>query len=310
MPRVVFMGSPDFAVPSLEALAREGYDVALVVTQPDRPAGRGGRVLAPAVRQVAERLGVPVVQPETLKDETVQATLRGTGADIFVVAAYGKILPRAVLSIPRLGCINVHGSLLPRWRGASPIAAAILAGDAETGVSIMEMAVKMDAGPVIARATVALGPDATAGALEVELSIAGAEALVDTLPRWISGELKAEPQDEAAVTYCRTMAKVDGHLGSEMTARQAERAVRAYDPWPGAYVEYRGERLAVWRAHVEPASGATPGQAVISGKVPAIAFYEGLLMLDEVQRPGSRRTTGMQYLNGIRGDWGGMVMLR
>ena len=304
------MGSPNFAVPSLEALEREAYDVALVVTQPDRPAGRGGRMLAPAVKQAAERLGLPVVQPETLKDQSVQDRLRGTGADVFVVAAYGKILPRAVLSIPRIGCINVHGSLLPRWRGASPIAAAILAGDAETGVSIMEMAVKMDAGPVISRVPVAIGPDATTGALEVELSTVGAEALVGTLPRWIRGELMAEAQDEAGVTYCRTLAKGDGHLGSEMTAEQAERAVRAYDPWPGAYVEYQGERLAIWRAHVEPASAETPGQAVISGKLPAIAFCEGLLMLDEVQRPGSRRTTGAQYLNGIRGDWGGMVVLR
>jgi len=309
--RVVFMGSPDFAVPSLAALVRAGYEVVLAVTQPDRPAGRGGRVVAPAVKSAAETFGIPVLQPETMKDERVQEQLRGAAADLFIVAAYGKILPRAVLGIPRMGCLNVHGSLLPRWRGASPISAAILAGDAETGISIMEMAVKMDAGAVISRAAIGIGASDTTGSLEPVLAALGAEELVRVLPAWMSGDLKAQPQDEDLATYCRTLTKGDGQLREAMTAEEAERAVRAFDPWPGAYVEFRGERLAIWRAHVEHAEHVEqPGAARAPGKAPMIAMRGGWLILDEVQRPGSRRTTGAQYLNGLRGDWSGTVGLR
>jgi methionyl-tRNA formyltransferase len=309
--RVLFMGSPAFAVPSLRALAGAGYDIAAVVTQPDRPAGRGGRLTPPDVKVAARELGLPVLQPDSLKDPEAQRELAALAPDVTIVAAYGKILPRAVLGIPRHGNVNVHASLLPRWRGASPITAAILAGDAETGVSIMEMAPKMDAGPVIAQATIRIAPDVTTRTLEPELARLGAETLVATLPRWLSGELVAVEQDESLVTYCGLVRKDDGHLRADMTAAEAERAVRAYDPWPGAFVEYRGARLAIWRAHVEQlASSTEPGATLVSGCLPAVAFRDGVLVLDEVQRVGARRVAGDQFLNGERGQLPPSVGLR
>ncbi|MBI2764599.1 MAG: methionyl-tRNA formyltransferase [Chloroflexi bacterium] len=300
--RAVFMGSPAFAMPSLQALLGAGYNVAAAVTQPDRPAGRGGRVAQPEVKAAALAAGVPVLQPESLKDPETQARLAALVPDLLVVAAYGKILPRAVLAIPRRGSVNVHASLLPRWRGASPIAAAILAGDAETGVSIMEMAFKMDAGDVIAQAAIPIAATATTGTLERELAALGARLLIDALPDWYDGRHLAVPQDERLVTTCGLVRKEDGHLRATMTAAEAERAIRAFDPWPGAYIDYRGARLGIWRAHV-PASyvEAAIGAMLIMERKPALALPGGLLVLDEVQRTGARRITGEQFLNGERG---------
>lgn len=308
--RIVFMGSPAFAVPSLHALVREGYNVALVVTQPDRPAGRGGRFQPPDVKVAAEELGLNVLQPETLKDEMIRDMLRGIGADVFVVAAYGKILPRAVLDIPRRGCVNVHASLLPRWRGASPIDAAILAGDAETGVSIMELVQKMDAGPVIAQASTPILPDDTTESLEPRLAELGARILVDALPGWLDGSIVAQPQDEALVTTCTLIKKEDGFLRASMSAAEAERAVRAYRPWPGTYVIYNGERLMIWKAHVESSESAPAGSLAVRNKQPAIAFAGGWLVLDEIQRSGSKRLSGTEFLNGERRRFEGQVELR
>jgi methionyl-tRNA formyltransferase len=300
--RVVFMGSPAFAVGPLRALAEAGYALVGVVTQPDRPAGRGGRLTPPEARAVAEHLGLPVIQPETLRDEAARAELAAWRPDLFVVAAFGKILPRAVLAIPARGCINVHASLLPRWRGPSPITAAILAGDAETGVSIMEMAAKMDAGAVIAREAVPILPQDTTGTLETRLAELGARLLVGTLPGWYDGAIVAEAQDEHLASYCPLLKKEDGHLRAAMTAGEAERAVRAYNPWPGAFVSYHGERLGIWKVHVESAgAGPTPGSMVVAAKRPAIVFRDGLLVLDEVQRTGARRQSGQDFLNGQRG---------
>ena len=304
------MGSPAFAVPSLRALHASGYEVALVVSQPDRPAGRGGGLAQPAVKVAAAELGLPVLQPETLKDEAVRAQLRSLEADVTVVAAYGKILAPAVLRIPRLGSVNVHASLLPRWRGASPIAAALLAGESETGVSIMEMTAELDAGPVIARAPLPIPPGATAGTLEPALAALCARTLVETLPRWASGEVAARPQDESLATFCGLVRKEDGQLRAAMTAVEAERAVRAYDPWPGAYVDYRGSRLAAWRAHValSPRRMAA-GTTMVVERKPAIAFAHDLLVLDEVQRQGGKRIAGETFLNGERGTLPGTVGL-
>ncbi len=299
--RVVFMGSPEFAVPSLRALVAGGAVVAAAVTQPDRPAGRGGRVQAPPVKVAALELGIEVLQPETLREPDVQEQLRSFGADVFVVAAYGKILPRTVLDIPRRGCLNVHASLLPRWRGASPIASAILAGDTVTGVSIMELVRRMDAGPVISRVETPILPEDTAGSLEPRLASLGAAELVRVLPSWLSGGLFAMPQDEDAATYCHLISKSDGHLKATMTAAEAVCAVRAYNPWPGAFVSYRSERLAVWRARVEPGEPPGPGATAVVGGSPAVAFTGGWLVLEEVQRPGGKRLTGEQFLAGERG---------
>lgn len=300
--RVVFMGSPAFAVPTLEALVAAGYPVVAVVTQPDRPAGRGGRVMPPEVKVAAKRLGIPVLQPPTFRDGAANEALAALGPDVIVVAAYGKILPAATLAIPRRGCLNVHASLLPRWRGASPIAAAILAGDAETGVTIMEMAREMDAGPVVAQASEPILAGDTTGSLEARLAVLGARTLIEALPGWFAGERVAVPQDEARVTYCQLIRKEDGHLRADMTAAEAERAVRAYDPWPGAFVGYRGGRLGIWRAHVvDDAAEAVPGTLLVHARRPAIAFTDGLLVLDEVQRPGGKRMAGDAFLNGERG---------
>lgn len=301
--RAVFMGSPGFAVPSLVALLENGYDVASVVTQPDRPAGRGGRLRPPEVKTIALERGLNVLQPESLRDPGVQRQIAGLRPDIIVVAAYGKILPKAVLALPAIGPVNVHASLLPRWRGASPISAAILAGDDETGVTIMEMAPKMDAGAIISQVAMPLRGNERTGELEAVLADLGARLLVETLPGWMAGETVAIAQDESLVTFCSLVSKDDGALRATMRAQEAERAVRAYHPWPGAAVTYRGQRLAIWRAHVEAGGGsaAPPGTLVKRGRAPAIVFDDGLLVLDEVQRTGSRRMTGEELLNGERG---------
>ena len=299
--RVVFMGSPEFAVPSLRALVAAGAHVVAALTQPDRPSGRGGRVQPPPVKLAALELGVSVLQPASLREEGIQGQLRALRADVFVVAAYGKMLPRAVLEIPPHGCLNVHASLLPRWRGASPIAAAILAGDPVTGVSIMKLVRTMDAGPVISRVETAILPGDTTGSLESRLAELGAGELLRVLPGWLSGEREAQPQDESAATYCGLVSKNDGHLKATMSAAEAERATRAYNPWPGAFVLYRSERLAIWRARVEPGHAPSPGAMTVLGRCPAVAFTGGWLVLEEVQRPGGKRLTGEQFLAGERG---------
>lgn len=299
---IVFMGSPEFAAPSLRALHGAGHRIALAVTQTDKPAGRGGKLQPSPVKRVAEALRIEVFQPERLREEPVQARLRETGADAFVVAAYGKILPQAILDIPRRGCLNVHASLLPRWRGPSPISAAILAGDSETGVSIMQLVRKMDAGPVISRVSEPIRPDDTTGSLELRLAELGADELLRVLPGWLSGELTAQPQDEEQAIYCHLVSKQDGWLRAELSAEEAERAVRACNPWPGAFVLYRGERLAIWKSRLaaEARAGDPGALAAISG-VPAVRFHDAWLALDEVQRPGGKRITGAQFLAGERG---------
>lgn len=300
--RVVFMGSPSFAVPALRALVDGGYHVVLAVTQPDRPAGRGGRVRPPAVKAAATALGVPVFQPSSVRDDDAVARLAEAAADAFVVAAYGKILPRRVIDLPRRGILNVHSSLLPRWRGPSPVAAAILAGDTETGITIMEIAPKMDAGPIVAARATPIHPGETAGALEERLAHIGARLLIEVLPGWYDRSIVPVPQDESRATYCSLLHKADGHLRRGWSVDQAERAVRAYNPWPGAFVTYAGERLGIWRAHVVSDGQAPPGTTRVLDRRPAIAFPGGWLVLDEVQRPGSRRIPGDAFLNGLRGD--------
>ncbi len=298
---VVFMGSPEFAVPSLRALVKAGHRVSLAVTQPDKRAGRGGKMQEPPVKQAAAELGIEVFQPETMRDADVQERLRAAGADVFVVAAYGKILPQAVLEIPRRGCVNVHASLLPKWRGPSPIVASILAGDAKTGVSIMELVRKMDAGPVISRVEVPIGADDTATSLEPRLAEIGATELVRVLPKWLAGEMPPEPQADEAATYCHLIAKSDGWLNAEMGVAEAERAVRAYDPWPGAFVMYGEQRLSIWKARIIDETVGTPGELRIVDGIPAVALHDGWLGLVEVQRPGGKRLEAKQFLAGERG---------
>lgn len=308
--RVAFFGSPEFAVPSLRALAAAGFDIALVVTQPDRPTGRGGKVMPPPVKRVANELGLRVEQPASVRDAAFRELLAAVGPDAGVVAAYGKILPQPVLDVPRRGFVNVHASLLPRWRGASPVTAAILAGDTITGVSIMEMVLKMDAGPVISRVEEPIRPDDTTGSLEARLAELGARELVRVLPAWLEGKLTATPQDEAAATTCGLIHKEDGHLRAAMTAAEAERAMRAYDPWPGAFVLYRGAPLRCWRGRVVDGPTAPPGTLALLGGEPAVRFADGWVVLAEVQRPGGRRVPGKAFVAGERGQLEPMVGLR
>lgn len=307
---VVFFGSPAFAEPSLRALHAAGYRITLVVTQPDKPAGRGSKVTPPRIKVVASELGLDVFQPATLKEPTVAETLASVEPDVFVVVAYGKIIPRAVLDIPVRGSVNVHASLLPRWRGASPIESAILAGDERTGVCIMEVVAKMDAGDVVACVDTPVAGHSTA-TLEPLLAEMGASLLVDTLPSWVGRETETTPQDEALVTYCTLIQKSDGFIPAEATAEVAERMVRAFNPWPGAYVQYKGERLAIWKARpLADVGEAAPGAIIVHEKMPAIVLQRGALLVEEVQRQGSKRITGRDFLNGERDNLAPSVALR
>lgn len=301
--RIVFMGTPAFAVPSLRALVDAGYTVACVISQPDRPSGRGGRVQFGPVKALAVELGLPTFQPEKLKAPGVVDQIAAFEPTAFVVAAYGKIIPNAILALPSRGSVNVHASLLPRWRGASPIEAAILAGDAESGVSIMEVVQKMDAGAVVSQVRVPIRPDHTGGTLEADLAVAGAELLVETLPGWLERTAAVTPQDEALVTYCTLISKEDGAFRTTMSVIDAERAVRAFNPWPGAYMVIGEERLTAWEAHVDTtiSEAPSPGALLLTRNSLAVGFEDGWLALDMVQRPGGKRQPVREYLNGMRG---------
>jgi methionyl-tRNA formyltransferase len=320
--RAVFMGSPEFAVPVLDALAQSSeVSLAAVVTQPDRPAGRGKGLAEPPVKQRARDLGLPVYQPESLRDSDSQELLRALDADLFVVAAFGQILPQAVLDMPRRGSLNLHTSLLPRWRGASPIPAAILAGDQDTGVSLMEIVLRMDAGPVVAKRSTAIDPEDTALTLSTRLSHLGADLLTESLPAWLEGRLTARPQDEALVTYCRQIGKDEGRLNLREPAVQLWRRVRAYTPWPGAYVDYLEEPLRLLSAWPLPGD-LPPGLVQVVPReqlslIPdgdetgalAVGTQEGVLAVRKLQRAGRRPMTARDFLNGERGLVGSRLSL-
>jgi methionyl-tRNA formyltransferase len=295
------MGSPNFAVPSLEALAAH-YQISGVVTQPDRPAGRGGTLKPPAVKEAALRLGIPVIQPEKLRQPEAMAQLQAWAPDLIVVAAFGQILRPAVLDLPPLGCINVHGSLLPRWRGAAPIQAAILAGDTETGITTMKMDPGVDTGPMLSQRALPIAKDETGGSLFVKMAPLGAELLIETLPRYLSGELVPRLQPEAGVTYAPMLKKEDGLLDFTQPAAALERRVRAMNPWPGAYFVWNNAPLKVLRASVSgekiPAAGS---RLTVQGR-PAVGTGEGILVLEEVQPAGKKSMPGKAFLAGAR-DW-------
>jgi len=296
--RIVFAGTPDFAVPALEAVAAV-HEVALVLTRPDRPAGRGLGAAASAVKQAAARRGLPVLQPATLKTSDVQAELRKVAPDALVVAAYGLLLPQAVLDVPRLGAINIHASLLPRWRGAAPIQRALLAGDRETGISIMRMAAGLDTGPVLLREAVAIGPDDTAGTLHDRLAALGARLIVAALDALSRGALAATPQPADGATYAAKLAKREARLDWTRPAAELERQVRAFNPSPGASARVRGTEVKIWRAAL--AGGAGDPGAVIA-LVPAgivVACGRGALRLDELQRAGGKRLPARDFLRGF-----------
>lgn len=294
------MGSPDFALPSLRALAGN-YDVVGVVTQPDRAFGRGRGLKPPPVKTLALELGIPFIQPEKLKQPEAMEQLRAWEPDLIVVAAFGQILRKDVLELPRHGCINVHASLLPRWRGAAPINAAILHGDEETGVTIMKMDAGLDTGPMLAKRSIRIGPDDTAGYIFKILSTLGANLLIETLPDYLSGNLQTEPQPEEGVTYAPMLKKEDGRLDFDSDVFELERRVRAFNPWPGAFMGFEGTMLKVHRAHVEEGK-ASAGERLNVKNQPAIGARGGLLVLDEVQPAGKRSMNGESFLAGAR-NW-------
>lgn len=294
------MGSPDFALPSLRGLAAN-YQVVGVVTQPDRPSGRGREPKAPPVKQLAQTLDLPIIQPEKLRQPEALEQLRNWAPDLVVVAAFGQILRQEVLDLPPHGCINVHASLLPRWRGASPINAAILHGDEETGVTIMKMDAGLDTGPMLAQRAIPIAPEETAGSLFEKLSNLGADLLLETLPEYLAGTLTPVPQPQEGVTYAPMLKKEEGRLDFTSPAVELERRVRAFNPWPGAFMELDGTLLKIHQAHIE-AGTAAAGQRLVYRDQPAVATGDGLLILDVLQPAGKKPMSGKAYLAGAR-NW-------
>jgi methionyl-tRNA formyltransferase len=314
--RLIFMGTPQFAIPALEALAEaraagrlapDGLEIVSVVTRPDKPAGRGQGVAFSPVKERALALGLPVWQPGPLRRPENLEELRRLAPDVIVVAAFGQILRREVLELPRFRCLNVHASLLPRHRGASPITAAILAGDAETGVTIMLMDEGLDTGPMLAQRSIPVAPDDTTGTLSEKLSRLGAELLLETLPRWFGGALTPQPQDEARATHTQLLKKEDGIINWHLPAEDLARQVRAYLPWPGASTTWRGKTLKIQRAAaLEPPAPAETDEP--AGKVSlrtvegvralVVRCGQGYLRLEVIQLEGKRALSADEFVRG------------
>jgi methionyl-tRNA formyltransferase len=302
--RIVFMGSPDFAVPSLQKLSDE-FQIVGVFTQPDRPAGRGRKLRPSAVKVLASQLGLPIFHPERVRSNpTVMEKLQSWQPDLIVVAAYAQILPQTVLDFPKFGCINVHASLLPRWRGASPIQAAIATGDPETGITIMKMDAGLDTGDILAQRKEPIHRDDTAATLETRLSKMGSQLLVETIPGFVDGRIEPVPQ-QGEHTYARMLKKEDGKLDFSRSVTELERIVRAYNPWPGAFIIMGGERFKIHKASiVEEKEISQPGKKEVIHDFPAIACSDGWLKLDIVQPAGGKAMDGKAYLHGAH-EWTG-----
>ncbi len=307
--RIVFLGTPDFAVPSLDALARlrdaGAIELAVVVTQPDRPGDRG-RVTAPAVKERAKALGLPVLQPERLGRAAV-AQILALRPEALVWAAYGNLIRRSLIDAVKGCAVNVHASLLPRWRGAAPVARAIIAGDRETGVTLMEGTADLDAGPILAQERTPIGESETAGELTARLATLGAALLERELVRYLNGELRARPQDESGVTWAPKLATADAVLDFERPADQLARVVHGCNPEPGAFTTHRGQRVVITRASVTGGAPKEHGIVELRGGVPHVAAGAGWLRLDEVRPAGKRTMSGADWARGVRDLDGSML---
>jgi methionyl-tRNA formyltransferase len=310
------MGTPEFAVPSLARLISDGHDVVAVFTQPDKPAGRGKQMHTPPVKTLSLEHGIPVYQPAKIKtNEDVRAVFEQTAPDACIVAAYGKILPQWLLAIPKLGCINVHASLLPDYRGAAPINWAIANGETETGVTIMQMDPGMDTGPMLSKRAISIGDEETAPELSARLSRVGAELLSETLPRIERGEINPEAQDDRRATYAPMLKREDGLIDWRRSATEIANRVRAFQPWPGAYTFLRGARLTIWRARevslesLDSENVAIPGTIARIGEMGVMLWCTGptLLRVDEMQLEGKRRLSARDVANGLRLSVGELI---
>ena len=296
--KLIFAGTPEFAARALSALLAAGYEIALVLTQPDRAAGRGLKVNSSPVKRLADAHRIPLAQPATLKDAAMQDTLRAVGADLMVVAAYGLLLPQAVLDIPRLGALNIHASLLPRWRGAAPIQRALLAGDRETGACIMQMDSGLDTGPVLLCEALPIRDEDTAQTLHDRLAELGARLLVQALEGLARGALPALPQPDAGVTYAAKIDRAEARLDWSRPAVEVWRKVRAFNPHPGAVSRLGEVEVKIWRATPAAASGV-PGEVLEAGaRGIVVACGEASLRVEELQRAGGRRLSSGEFLRG------------
>ncbi len=297
--KIVFAGTPEFAVPCLKVLLDSQHTLVAVYTQPDRPAGRGRKLRSSPVKMVSEQAGITVKQPQSLRTPEVQADLAGYNPDLMVVVAYGLILPEPVLGTPGLGCVNVHASLLPRWRGAAPIQRAILAGDRITGVSLMQMEAGLDTGPVLATARCTIGEGETGGGLHDRLAELGANVLADRLDEILDGRMVARQQDDAQATYAGKITKAEARLDWHDTAVNLDRKVRAFNPWPVAQTVYQGQVLRIWQSSVLTGSaGARPGDVMHAGKHGIdVACGEGGLRLLKIQLPGGKVMNAADFIN-------------
>ena len=311
--RVAFMGTPDFAVPILESLLCSPYQVVAAYTKPDKRAGRGRQAITPPVKRLAMENNIPVIQPKTLRSTEVLEELADFKPELIVVAAFGHILPRKVLSLPRLGCVNVHPSLLPRHRGVSPVANAILCGDEITGVTIMLMDAGIDSGPILARRKVNIPPDDTTSVLTSRLAKVGAELLLETLPQWTEGKLKPQPQDETQATYSKPISKEDGEIDWHLPAVKLWRRLRAYNPWPGCYALWKGKRLKIFAAIPlgDVAEGEVGRVVALPKAMPTevgVVTGEGILGLYSLQVEGKRQMSVKEFVLGQR-DFIGSILL-